>query len=106
MDPTFPPFPIIFLPIQKSTKCCVHTQVREGSEFHSYKVSFAKLHENLSNLSANQTGSLTNFQIHHFETVQNLKKMETTNEMWLLKDWGKRWNCSFWAILPFFNMFS
>ena len=32
---------------------------------------------------------LTHSLIHHFETVPNSKKLQTTTEMWLLKDFKK-----------------
>ena len=60
---------------------------------------------------------LTNSLIHHFETVPNSKKLQTTPKMWLSKDFKniillhvkhckKRWNCSFHNVylkLLFFN---
>ena len=55
----------------------------------------------------------THSLIHHFETVSNSNKLHMTTEMWLCKDLryrlhrkhcGKRWNCSFWAISPFFSL--
>ena len=33
-----------------------------------------------------EVGILTHSLIHHFETVPNSKKLQTTTEMWLLKD--------------------
>ena len=33
---------------------------------------------------------LTHFIIHHFETITNSKKLKTTTEMWLLKDFKKQ----------------
>ena len=33
-----------------------------------------------------QQGVLTNSPRHHFETVPNSKKLQTTTQMWLLKD--------------------
>ena len=53
---------------------------------------------------------LTHSIILHFETVPNLKKLQTTTEMWLLKDFkiqtayrkhcGKRWNYSKFHLFP------
>ena len=57
---------------------------------------------------------LNHFLIDYIETIPNSKKLQTTTEMWLLKDFkiciawkhcGKRWNCSFWAISPFSSVF-
>ena len=33
---------------------------------------------------------LTHPLIHHFETVQNSKKLQTTTEIWLLKDFKRQ----------------
>ena len=40
-------------------------------------------YENMSH-ALTQRG-LTHFLIHHFKTIQNSKKLQTTTEMWLLK---------------------
>ena len=55
---------------------------------------------------------LAHSQIHHYETVLNSKKLQTTIEMWLLKDTDcienimEGWNSSKWAISPFPLVFS
>ena len=36
-------------------------------------------------------GILTHSPIHHFETVPNSKKLQTTTEMWLFKDFNRKY---------------
>ena len=64
-------------------------------------------------LSTHTISLLTHSLIYHFETILNSKKVQTTTEMWQLKDFkiqialkhcGKRWNCSCFPKAFFFNV--
>ena len=41
---------------------------------------------NIAKMTISLFGRVNPFLIHHFETVSNPKKLQTTTEIWLLKD--------------------
>ena len=55
------------------TSCGFHQPGKESSRKHCRKIQSEKM-------------LLTHSLIHHFETIQNTRKLQTTTEMWLLKD--------------------
>ena len=57
----------------------------KGIFFHINHI-FLSIECQIPALFPTQSGLLTHSLIHNFETVPNSKKLQTTTEMWLLKD--------------------
>ena len=57
---------------------------------NQYKSSIIKNHKITEKKKVFDGIPLTHSLIHHFETVPNSMKLQTTTEMWLLKDFKKK----------------